>query len=214
MNILTYPARPISGGLLVDKPWQWTLPGDDWWFEPKANGWRVLIHVPSKTMWNRNGELSSIEREFDTPIAKLKERGVVWADCEALERRHNIGRGSLVLLDVLSHEDEEQLYCAPYLQRRCYIRECGYPLRISASNCGPNNLYHLSSFRLSGAGAYLADGTSSVSLVWDQMKQTNKMLGVPFWEGFVAKRAGSKYPIQTASPDIEFRGWVKRRFLP
>ena len=31
-------------------------------------------------------------------LAKLASRGLAWADCEALERRHNLGRGTLVVL--------------------------------------------------------------------------------------------------------------------
>jgi len=42
------------------------------------------------------------EREFDAAVDQLRslaDSGLVWADCEALERRHQIGRGSLVVLD-------------------------------------------------------------------------------------------------------------------
>ena len=34
-------------------------------------------------------------------MASLANHGLVWADCEALERRHNLGRGTLVVLDVV-----------------------------------------------------------------------------------------------------------------
>ena len=40
--------------------------------------------------------------EFEAALDQLRplaESGLVWADCEALERRHQIGRGSLVVLD-------------------------------------------------------------------------------------------------------------------
>ncbi len=34
-------------------------------------------------------------------VCVLASRGLVWADCEALERRHNLGRGTLVVLDSI-----------------------------------------------------------------------------------------------------------------
>lgn len=34
-------------------------------------------------------------------LAKLAGRGLVWADCEALERRHRLGRETLVVLDFI-----------------------------------------------------------------------------------------------------------------
>ena len=34
-------------------------------------------------------------------MASLANHGLVWADCEALERRHNLGRGTLVVLAVV-----------------------------------------------------------------------------------------------------------------
>ena len=44
-------------------------------------------------------------------LAKLASRGLVWADCEALERRRNLGRGTLVVLDVIP-ESGTPIYAA------------------------------------------------------------------------------------------------------
>ncbi len=55
-------------------------------------------------MWNRHGTLLTIADHFRpalAALAKLVSRKLVWADCEALERRHNLGRGTLVVLDVI-----------------------------------------------------------------------------------------------------------------
>ena len=55
-------------------------------------------------MWNRHGTLLTIADCFRpalATLAKLASRGLVWADCEALERRHNLGRCTLVVLDVV-----------------------------------------------------------------------------------------------------------------
>ena len=98
--LITYPARPIQGGRLELAPPKRGL----WYAEPKFNGWRALIHTPTGTMWNRHGALLTIVDCFRpalAALAKLAGRGFVWADCEALERRHNLGRGTLVVLDVV-----------------------------------------------------------------------------------------------------------------
>ena len=94
----TFPARPIRGGKLELAPKKSGI----WFAEPKYNGWRALVHTPTGAMWNRHGQRLTIEREFAKALAALRalaESGLVWADCEALERRHQIGRGSLVVLD-------------------------------------------------------------------------------------------------------------------
>src|SRR5437762_1954140 len=97
----TYPARPINGGPLDKAPPKF----GEWYYEPKYNGWRALVHVPTGTMFNRKGERLSIQKEFTGAIEELQEINhqvcrIEWLDCEALERRHNIGRGMLIVLDL------------------------------------------------------------------------------------------------------------------
>jgi hypothetical protein len=41
----------------------------------------------------------------------------------------------------------------------------------------------------------------------------NRVLACEFYEGFVAKRTDSPYPLQLRSPSEEFPRWVKHRFL-
>src|SRR5436190_8178661 len=114
--LITYPARPIQGGRLELAPPKRGL----WYAEPKLNGWRALIHTPSGTMWNRHGTLLTIADCFRPALAKLarlSSRGLVWADCEALERRHNLGRGTLVVLDLVPESG------APTYQQRRHLLE-------------------------------------------------------------------------------------------
>ena len=100
-KILTYPARPINGGPHEKAR---TKHGE-WACEPKVNGWRALVHVASGEMWNRHGEKLSIASEFKPALSQLRAtfdaQSFEWADCEALERRHDLGRGTLVVLDVV-----------------------------------------------------------------------------------------------------------------
>src|SRR5215472_12059004 len=112
MNPPTYPARPLNGGALE-------LAGEkrgEWYAEPKWNGWRALVHIPTGAMFNRNLERLSIESEFTDALAQLREAFSLhqWADCEALHRRHHIGKGSLILLDLLCLH-------ATYVERQALI---------------------------------------------------------------------------------------------
>ena len=126
MNIPTttpfYPLRPVNGG-----PLDRALPKScDWHYEPKVNGWRTLVHVPTGTMFNRKGERLSIEKEFSVALCRL---GVgdefEWLDCEALDRRHKFGRGSLIVLDW-------PVAGLTYLQRREALEaECFMPHSVA-----------------------------------------------------------------------------------
>lgn len=48
--------------------------------------------------------------------------------------------------------------------------------------------------------------------MWSDLKLENATLGCEFYEGLVAKRADSLYPIQLRSPDQEFPFWMKHRW--
>jgi len=47
---------------------------------------------------------------------------------------------------------------------------------------------------------------------WVTLRSANAWLGCEFYEGLVAKRADSLYPIQLRSPDEAFAGWIKHRW--
>jgi hypothetical protein len=64
------------------------------------------------------------------------------------------------------------------------------------------------------AGAYLCPNVSEFALeeAWNFMKETNEKEGCEFFEGYVAKKVDSKYPIQLRSPNEKFGYWIKHRF--
>ena len=104
----TYPARPINGGKLeLARPKR-----GEWYAEPKFNGWRTLVHRQSGAMFNRQLEPLSIHKEFEQALYALRFAlpWAEWVDCEGLERRHGIGKGSLIVLDFVSP--------VPYSDRR------------------------------------------------------------------------------------------------
>ena len=201
--LVTYPARPIQGGRLELAPPKRGL----WYAEPKFNGWRALIHTPSGTMWNRHGALLTIAESFRpalAALATLANRGLVWADCEALERRHNLGRGTLVVLDVIP-ESGTPIYTA----RRAMLESllpCD-PIFDGDTSCPvPCGAVVLTPARR-------ADSHADALAFYQRLRDANRALGCDFFEGVVMKRADSVYPVQLRSAMEECRGWCKHRFV-
>ena len=191
---ITFPARPAKGGFDPAKP----LVGD-WRYEPKLNGWRAMLHLPTGCLYNRHGEALSIGNQFRWATGELYERfnrQVTWVDCEALERRHTILQGWLIVLDLVMPD-------VPYLERR-EIMAAGNlnPLEFVPNADCAGLVRMLPSYREDQAEA-----------IWEAMQLANTALAAPLYEGFVAKRADSLYPIQTRSGDEVTPDWVKMRFI-
>ena len=184
----TYPARPLNGGALdVALPKR-----GDWRAEPKYNGWRALVHVPTGVMFNRKLERLSIENEFATALAELRARirFDTWADCEALERRHNMARGTLIVLDLIIP--------GTYLERRGTLSrsllQCAIGQRIE-----PDSIY-------------LTPSYENAKQTWERAQKANLSLHCDFYEGIVCKRADRPYPIQRISATRETADWIKHRW--
>ncbi len=195
---ITYPARPVNGG-----PLEKSLPKSGSWFaEPKYNGWRALVHVPTRTMFNRKGELLSIAHEFkpalDCLCATLDAEAFKWIDVEALERRHGIGRGTLIVLDVVPEPDYAK---TQYWERRNWLRNV-LPMASVDGTIENDAVYHIPAWPSCEADMDL----------YHLLQQINSRLGCEFYEGLVTKKADSIYPVQTISPDREFPFWMKHRY--
>jgi ATP-dependent DNA ligase len=196
----TYPARPINGGSMeraLPKTGQWR-------YEPKYNGWRALVHAPSGSMFNRHGERLTIEREFAAALALLKAVQITvgadvveWFDCEALDRCHGLGRGTLIVFDFIVPGSQE-----PYVERTAKLAQS---LPVHEYTAAP---------QAARAYAVAAAAPSNLSALefYRTLKQLNHQWKCPFYEGLVAKRADSLYPVQLRSPTLEFAGWVKHRW--
>jgi ATP-dependent DNA ligase len=191
---ITFPARPLNGGRLEFAP----AKRGEWAAEPKLNGWRVLVHAPTMTAFTRHGELLSIAGEFAPALERLRSiwsrSPVEWIDCEGLERRHGIGRGALVVLDVVMS--------GTYRERRGILQVAvGDPLPIDAQP-PPDSVTLVPSFPMAEAEP-----------VYARLRELNQLWRAPFYEGLVMKRTDTSYPIQTRSATEEFAGWVKHRYL-
>ena len=196
----SYPARPINGGrleLALPKPGQWR-------YEPRYNGWRALVHAPTGLMFNRYGQLLSIAAEFSSALQSLRKTALVsggmaveWFDCEALDRRHALGRGTLLVFDYLLARAFE-----PWETRKQILAQAlpGHDYRQVPL---PEALY--------GVPAHDPAQMDPQEL-YRQLRQLNARWGCPFYEGLVAKRTTDAYPLQLRSPHQEFVGWVKHRW--
>ncbi len=199
-SIPCYPARPADGGQL-----QVAAPKiGQWYCEPKFNGWRGFIHVKTGTMFNRLGELSSISHEFEAALDKVKAWPLDWLDVEALERRHGIGRGTLVVLDYLPAKPDET-----WLERRRY-------LSLVASISGVE-IYKQLDTPMAPDTVYLTpvyEWEGAESLYRDILPRCNGREGLncEFYEGIVAKKANSIYPRQLRNPKQTTPFWIKHRW--
>ena len=186
MNPITYPARPInSGPLNRARP----KPPGDWYYEPKYNGWRALVNGFTGEAWNRHGQSLTIGDEFKDAIRKIKALAmfseIEWWDCEALERRHNIGKGCLVVLDWVPRSNFQALWW----NRNQWLHDYLDELDQSPSVREFPLLSIPPTFQASEAMA-----------VWGDMQSVNKSLGCDFYEGLVAKRADSPTPSSSDPP--------------
>jgi hypothetical protein len=201
MKSITYPARPLNGGrfgLVSKKPVHlWST---------KLNGWRALVHTPTGTMFNRRGEELSISGEFTEALEDMSRCGIEWLDAEALERRHNIGRGCLIILDAVVpslNAAERYWRLIEEADRR------GWPTLGIGQRPEERRVYLVKQTAMSDASHA---GRLALTGWWNWMQQVNREWGADFYEGFVAKRGDSIYPFQLRSPDAECPFWVKHRW--
>lgn len=208
MNPPTYPARPMNGGSL-EKARQKIHP-DAWIYEPKINGWRVLIDVRNKLMWSRYNQPSSVEAKYASVLDRLTSvfagDAPTWLDGEILGQRAScVGRGSLVVFDVVWplmtkwHEEWNT-----WRERRRF-------LDVVMSDV--SELWDINAlpkqdtiYRLPHVGDVEAEG------FYEELKAANARLGVELHEGVVAKRVDKAYPIQLRSPAQETTDWIKHRW--
>ena len=199
-SLISYPARPLQGGKLDRAPKKIGL----WYAQPKYNGWRALVHCPSGAMWNRHGGRLSIAHEFDAALRELKKlsaTGLVWADCEAMERRHNVGRRSLIVLDWIPDSGSPT-----YEERRSFLEQF---LPLERMSLGEGTMPEDSVL----LAPSIAEMNGQALQLYRSLEAINRSVLADVFEGVVMKRAVSAYPVQLRSPDEKCRFWQKHRFL-
>lgn len=201
----TYPMRPLNGGLLDHASNALRYEKGGWAFEPKFNGWRAIVNDRDRSMFNRHGQALSIGTEFSVALNKLKDCGGVcpWWDVEALERRHGIGKGSLILLDWIDVSDTGNRGTR-YGERRSMMTEIWgeqFNWRDTPFDMLSDAVYAVPSF-----------GYAEALKFWAEAPLINEMLGCTFYEGVIAKRVTSEYKVQLRSDEEPTMDWFKHRF--
>jgi hypothetical protein len=195
IQMITYPARPVQGGSLTIAPPK----SGEWWYEPKANGRRALLHLPSGQMWNRHGQRASLSAAQDFPKAFEQLLAAfpneTWLDCEILYGRIPLGKGSICVLDIITSNMKPTF---TYAWRR-------HLMSTSLETTDLTSIEENSAFILPSL-----EQCYSIPL-WENTIEANRILGHTMWEGVVAKKADSLYPIQTLSPKREYPFWTKHR---
>jgi ATP-dependent DNA ligase len=220
-----FPARPINGGPL-DRARPKPFP-ERWAYEPKVNGWRAVIHTPTATMFNRHGKLMSIAPEFSAVLGALRIAYMdliagdahafapEWLDCEAFERRHALGRGSLVLFDYIPKptdktpwEERQQLLYDTFFAPARPIESPAFEAYPFEHTTPPENKILSFSYTYSDDKR---DPDMRPAAAWNRLQALNKHLATELFEGLVAKRTDSPYP-HTTSPNHETPHWIKHRW--
>ncbi|MEA3212302.1 MAG: dependent ligase domain [Chthoniobacter sp.] len=202
--LMSFPARPIEGGRLELAPPKRGV----WYAEPKLNGWRAIVHTPTGAMWNRYGARLSIAGCFQPALKRLRvlaERGLIWADCEALQRRHHLGRGTLVVLDMMPETGTPT-----YVERRTWLESF---LALEPLYAGDLS----SGVRVATDTVLLVPNLHAQSheealAFYGRLRECNLTLGCEFFEGVVMKQAQAPYPLQLRNPSEGYRGWQKHRW--
>ena len=141
--------------------------------------------------------------EFTQALAKLKKLsnvGLVWADCEAMERRHNVGHRSLIVLDLIPDSG------SPNYEERWEFLALLLPLERMSLGEGtiPENSVLLT--------PSIAETNGHALQLYRSLEAINRSVLADAFEGVVMERAVSAYPVQLRSPDEKCRFWQKHRY--
>jgi ATP-dependent DNA ligase len=189
--------RPTTGGPLTQETID-LLPGE-WAWEPKQNGWRALIHIPTLTVYNRHGELMSIAHEFQEALKQIERLRTLlpyqWLDCEMLGRRHPMKKGHIVVFDSIGECDDLYSYEVRHESLRWVFDRLGDSY---------DRIELIESDRIGIATHPLK--------TWEILQEENHRYGCDYYEGLVAKRVDSPYEMQLVSPNKKTTSWVKFRF--
>ena len=190
MPINFYPMRPINGG----RPQAARVQPGVYALEPKYNGWRCMVNTKDGSMFTRHRQSLTIARDFraarDEVVAAFKDT-CEWVDCEGLERRHGIGKGSLIVLDIVT--------IGAYASRGEVVSS--KLQAIGRESIGENKAYSRPSY----------SNFESVAKACEALKEANSLLKADFYEGVVAKRVDSMYKVEHSQK--ENPSWIKYRFL-
>jgi hypothetical protein len=158
-------------------------------------------------MWNRHGARLTIAHCFKDALDELHDladEGLIWADCEALERRHHVARGTLIVLDAIP---ADPAFTPSYAERREFLESLRIPQEPFSSG-----LHEGDASPLLLTTSRMVTNQNAVFEFYFGLKAANRRLGCEFFEGVVVKKADAPYPVQLRSSTEECRALVKHRW--
>ena len=199
LECLAYPPAPRNGGHLAR-----ALPkvGAGWLWQPKIDDWRGVVHTPSGTVWNQYGQRSSLAEQgkLTAALEQLQELSgtLDWLDVGLMNNRHDMMRGSIVVLDWMTP-------WRPLAERRDvlgqYLRELPLADELLRHGSCCDQVFLINDLP-----------PTLTPLEWFvRLQEINAGLGRKFYEGVVAKRCDSSYPL-AQSAKVKHPFWVKHRF--
>lgn len=195
-----YLPAPTNGGPLQEA----TRKVGAWAWQPKVDDWRAKIHVPTGTVWNQYGQLSTPAQQgkLDTALDKLRQftcGNFEWLDAGIMENRHDMMRGSIVVFDWITPG-------LTYEVRRDMLATYLEPLPLASKLLAAGNVEE--EIYLVPSWTENRDGL----LYYGWLQQENATIGRKFYEGLVAKRLDSTYPLNCLRPKQTVPCWIKHRF--
>jgi GNAT superfamily N-acetyltransferase len=197
-KLICLPPAPMNGGPLDTAP----VKVGEWGWGPKVDDRRVVVHAPSRTVWNQYGQLSVAMRDldkFETALNWLQANSPFdWLDAGLMEYRHDMMRGSIVVFDLIDGT-------TPFDRRQWALSnvfdELPWATHITG-NAGDNRVFVVPQFI----------GEAQGRALYKALREQNDKLGRKFYEGVVAKRLDSLYPTHNSKPKTETAAWMKHRF--
>jgi hypothetical protein len=204
-NLICYPPAPLNGGSLESAP----AKVGTWIWQPKPDDRRVVIHTPSRTIWNQYGQLSvaNDSEKFEVALDRLENVSFFaeWLDAGLMEYRNDMMRGCIIVFDLIergltSDERRERLAVTfdplPWATELVGTAEARNQVYLIPQWC-PDRY-------VGGFGVHPME-------LYDRLKNENAQLDRKFYEGLVAKRADSLYPFGNR-PKQQTADWIKHRF--
>ena len=151
-------------------------------------------------MFNRHNEPLSIQSEFKDALDVACRLPFEWLCTEALERRHKIGQGSLIILDTPikgAFIERKQLIKAAALGNGGCLEHV-----VAAEPIESNRVY----LPITMHGGY------DSLMFWECLKQANSLLGCEFFEGVVCDKDSAPFPMQLRDAEMKSPFTVKHRW--
>lgn len=210
--LVSYPPAPCNGGSQICQ-----RAGAHVW-QPKIDDRRVAIHPLTGTIFNQYGSLSVAHAQPEKFAPALDELRCIavkvamqfvdrdlWLDCGIMEYRHDMMRGCIIVFDLMD-------FTMTFDERRSWLEERFNVLPAATEIVAHRETYGLNRVWLINQWEGYGDTICNPPVnLWSFLQEENKAIGRKFYEGVVAKRRDSRYPLcHKAKQTVTC--WVKHRF--